>query len=124
MIYEFYEKKYSLEMIEKIIPLVKERMKIFSEFESLAGFFFERPAEFERPLKVTPLKVGQDALKTCDWNHDAMEKAIREESEKAGMKAKDVFMELRVAVTGKTVGPPLLESLEILGKEETLKRLS
>jgi glutamyl/glutaminyl-tRNA synthetase len=53
-----------------------------------------------------------------------MEKAIREESEKAGMKAKDVFMELRVAVTGKTVGPPLLESLEILGKEETLARLS
>ena len=124
MIYEFYKKKYNLEMIEKIIPLVKERMKIFSEFESLAGFFFERPAEFERPLKEQPLKVGVYALQICEWNHDVMEKTIREESEKAGMKAKDVFMELRVAVTGKTVGPPLLESFEILGKEETLARLS
>ena len=107
----------------KIIPLIRERMKILSEFESLAGFFFGRPKEFERPLRVQPLKVGQEALKTCDWNHDAMEKAIREASEKAGLKAKDVFMELRVAVTGKTVGPPLLESLEILGKEETMVRL-
>jgi glutamyl-tRNA synthetase len=109
--------------VMKIIPLVRERMKILSEFESLAGFFFERPKEYERPLKDVPLKVGQDALKICDWNHDAMEKAIREASEKADMKAKDVFMELRVAVTGKTVGPPLLESLEILGKEESLIRL-
>ena len=44
--------------------------------------------------------------------------------EKASQKAKDIFMELRVAVTGKTVGPPLLESLEILGREETLRRLN
>jgi len=124
MIYEFYKKKYNPEMIEKIIPLVKERMKTLGEFESLAGFFFQRPKEFERPLKVSPLKVGQEALKTCDWNHDAMEKEIREASEKAGLKAKDVFMELRVATTGKTVGPPLLESLEILGKKEVLSRLS
>ena len=110
--------------VMKIIPLVRERMKILSEFESLAGFFFERPKEYERPLKDVPLKVGQDALKICDWNYDAMEKAIREASDKAGMKAKDVFMELRVAVTGKTVGPPLLESLEILGKDETMTRLN
>ena len=49
-----------------------------------------------------------------------MEKAIRSVT---GKEAKDAFMELRVAVTGKTVGPPLLESLEILGREETLARL-
>ena len=123
-IFEFYDKKYSLEGIEKVLPLVVERMKTLKEFESLAGFFFERPKEYERPLKVAPLKVAIQALQTSDWTHEAMEKAIREASEKAGMKAKDVFMELRVAVTGKTVGPPLLESLEILGREETLQRLS
>ena len=111
-------------MVMKIMPLIRERMKILSEFDGLAGFFFEKPKEFERPLKEQPLKVGQGALKICDWNHDAMETAIREASEAEGMKAKDVFMELRVAVTGKTVGPPLLESLELLGKEETLHRLT
>ncbi|HHT9139167.1 MAG TPA: glutamate--tRNA ligase, partial [Candidatus Wunengus sp. YC60] len=78
---------------------------------------------FERPLKEKPLKVGRGALTASEWNHDAMEKAIREEAEKADVKAKDVFVELRLAVTGKTVGPPLLESMEILGKKETLQRL-
>lgn len=110
--------------MKQILPLVKERMKTLAEFESLAGFFFARPQEFERPLKVSPLKVVAEALKSCDWNHDAMEKAIRAAAEAAGQKAKDVFMELRLAVTGKTVGPPLLESLEILGKEETFCRLN
>ncbi|MEK7587743.1 MAG: glutamate--tRNA ligase [Patescibacteria group bacterium] len=116
--------KKNKEMVLKILPLIRERMKTLAEYGSLAGFFFARPKEFERPLKVAPLKVGGIALQSCEWNHDAMEAAIRLEAEKAGMKAKDVFMELRVAVTGKTVGPPLLESLEILGKEETLMRLS
>jgi glutamyl/glutaminyl-tRNA synthetase len=52
-----------------------------------------------------------------------MEKSIRMVAEEKGLKAKDLFMELRIAITGKTVGPPLLESLEILGKTETLNRL-
>ncbi len=120
----FFAKKYDEALVEKIYPLVVERMKTLSEFESLAGFFFEKPKDFERPLKVRPLKVAREALETVDWNHDAMEKAIRGRSEAAGEKTKDVFMELRVAVTGKTVGPPLLESLEVLGREETLARLS
>ena len=110
-------------LLDKILPLVKERMKTLNEFWSLAGFFFERPKEFVRPLKVSPLKVAREAIEKSEWNHDVMEKAIRDAADKAKLKAKDVFMELRVAVTGKTVGPPLLESLEILGREETLKRI-
>ncbi len=112
------------QILDRIIPLIKDRMKVLSEFQSLAGFFFKRPKGFERPLKVQPLKVALEALEVSVWNHGTMEQAIRNGAEKAGFKAKDVFMELRVAVTGKTVGPPLLESLEILGKEETLARLT
>lgn len=111
------------QLIDKILPLVKDRMKTLAEFESLAGFFFVRPNNFERPLKVEPLKVGRTALEKSEWNHDAMEKGIRIAAEVANLKAKDVFMELRIAVTGKSVGPPLLESLKILGKEETLSRI-
>jgi glutamyl-tRNA synthetase len=122
-IYEFFDGKYQNKQIEKILPLVVERMKILSEFESLAGFFFTRPKEFERPLKKDILAVGRGALTESAWDHDAMEKSIRDAADTAKLKAKDVFMELRVAVTGKTVGPPLLESLEILGKEETLTRI-
>jgi len=110
-------------ILKKSIPLIRDRMKLLSEYWTLAGFFFNRPVEFERPLTKNVLFVGSEAIKTCDWTHDVMEQTIRAAAEKAGLKARDVFMELRVAITGKTVGPPLLESIEILGKEETLARL-
>lgn len=111
------------DLMKKILPLVKERMKTLAEFWSLASFFFEKPTEFEREVKKNLVMMSKGALEICDWNHDAMETAIRSAAEKGNMKAKDIFMELRLAVTGKTVGPPLLESLETLGKEETLARL-
>ena len=117
--------KDSDELMKKILPLVKERMKTLSEFESLADFFFVRPVKFEWELKKDMLTIAKNALVSgSKWEHDAMEKAIRDASDKAGVKARDVFMELRIAITGKSVGPPLLESLEILGKEETLARLA
>ncbi|MEK7543428.1 MAG: glutamate--tRNA ligase [Patescibacteria group bacterium] len=122
-IYNFYNGKYEEDMIDKTVPLIIERIKTLAEYEAMAGFFFERPKELERPINEALLKITKEALASCDWNHEAMEKAIREATNKAGMKVRDVFMELRVAVTGKTVGPPLLESLEILGKKETLLRL-
>lgn len=109
--------------IKRVIPLVKERMKTLAEFWSLAGFFFGKPREFERPIDNVKKDIAKTAIHDCEWTHDAMEQAIRDAAEKANAKVRDVFMELRLAVTGKTVGPPLLESLEILGKEETLARL-
>lgn len=111
------------EKMQKILPLVKERMKTLAEFWSLAAFFYETPTAFERPVTPELTLLSKSALSSCDWNHAAMEQAVRSVSEKAEKKARDVFMDLRVAVTGKTVGPPLLESLEVLGKEETLARL-
>ncbi len=119
----YFEKKYDGDLMDKILPLVVERMRTLKEFESLSEFFFTRPTQFERPVDERRKIIVRDALASCDWTHDAMEQAIRQAAEKHGLKARDVFMELRVAVTGKTVGPPLLESLEILGTEETLTRL-
>lgn len=111
------------DILKKILPLIRDRMKVLVEFESLAGFFFMRPADFEHPLNLTLLKSLKEHIESVEWKHDILEAAIRKMAENEGLKAKDVFMELRVAITGKTVGPPLLESLEILGKEETLTRL-
>lgn len=122
-IFDFFEGKYSQEKIYSILPLVVERMKTLKEFESLAGFFFERPKEYERTVDRKLLTFTHHALESSDWNHSEMEKAIRAAAEKEGVVAKNVFMELRIAITGKTVGPPILESLEILGREETLSRL-
>jgi len=110
--------------MKQILPLVKERMKTLAEFWSLAGFFFEKPDLFERLGNMRLGAIAKEALSESDWTHEAMEKRVREASDAAHEKARDVFMELRLAVTGKTVGPPLLESLMVLGKEETLKRLT
>ena len=124
-IYAFDEKiPHDDAKMMQIIPLVKERMKTLAEFWSLSSFFFEKPSDFERAVKPELLSSAKEALKNVEWMHDAMEQAVRDAVEKAGLKARDVFMELRLAVTGKTVGPPLLESFEVLGKEEVLTRLS
>ena len=112
-----------LDMLKKIIPLVKERMRTLSEFWSLAGFFYEKPSIFETPKMGDMVSALKEVLGKTKWSHDAMEEAIRERADKENWKAKDFFMQLRIAVTGKTVGPPLLEALEVLGKEETLTRL-
>jgi len=119
----FYDGKYDAEKIEKIWPLIRDRMKTLAEFESLAGFFFARPKNYERPPDKKIIQILKDILSSSEWKHDKLESVIRAAAETNTMKAKDLFMELRVAVTGKTVGPPLLESLEILGKQETLQRL-
>lgn len=111
------DKKLDKEKVLPIIPLVRERMRTLAEFWTLAEFFFVRP----KSDKSVPLV--KSVLSSCEWTHSAMEKVIRDLAEKEHLKAKYVFMELRIAVTGKTVGPPLLESLELLGKEETLARL-
>ncbi len=125
LICDFYpDKKIDIALLRKIIPLIRDRMKVLAEFDTLAGFFFERPIIFEKNPDSKILKLLKERIEKTECKHDALESEIRKMSEEQGLKAKDVFMELRIAITGKTVGPPLLESLEILGKIETLSRLS
>jgi glutamyl-tRNA synthetase len=111
-------------LVVRIIPLIKERMKTLNEFMSLAGFFFAKPSQFERPLNETYVKLLYTLLSNQnDWNHESLESVVRKLADKQQLKAKDLFMELRIAITGKTVGPPLMESLIILGKTEIINRL-
>lgn len=124
LIKQFYpERIFDESLLVKILPLIKDRMKLLTEFMSLAGFFFTRPTELEKPLDPAIIQLIRGALSDCPWTHDGMEASVRKATDEAHLKPKDVFMQLRIAVTGKSVGPPLLESLEVLGKEETLSRL-
>lgn len=109
----------------KIIPLVKERMKTLSEFWPLAGFIFEKPKTLEVAVNQAYLDTAKTALaQVKDWNHDTMEQSIRTLAAERNQKAKDVFMDLRVQMTGKRVGPPILESLEIIGADGTISVLN
>lgn len=112
-------------VLRSILPLVRERMKTLSEFWQLAGFFYEVPHEYDEALdKNLVTKLHEVLSGVSDWTHDSMEQAVRELATAQNQSAKTVFMQLRLAVTGKKVGPPLLESLEVLGKEESLRRLA
>lgn len=122
-LFHFTQGKYPIDMIEKTIPLVRERIKTLREYEPMAGFFFSPPEVYEKPLVPEIQEALVHALGDCEWNHDAMEAAVRELAVQMDQKPKDMFMQLRIAVTGNTVGPPLLESMELLGKEESLSRL-
>ena len=116
--------KANVSMLPNIIPLIRDRMKVLEEFESLAGFFFEKPTTFEKPLNKEIVESLKKVVDEAEFTHDGLEHAVRTWSDANGKKAKEVFMELRLAMTGKTVGPPLLESMVVLGKDESLSRLT
>ena len=58
-----------------------------------------------------------------DFNAELLEQVCRAAADETGMKAGDFFTPLRVAVTGRTVSPPLFASLELLGRERSLARI-
>jgi glutamyl-tRNA synthetase len=64
------------------------------------------------------------AIATADWNHDSLKGILETWTEANGLKLGKTQAPIRVAITGRTVGPPLFESLEILGREETIRRLT
>jgi hypothetical protein len=116
--------------------LLKDRLTRLGEFVELTGFFFgpvpEYPADLLVPKKGT-LSDSVDALEQVKglleslpqpWTHEEWEGGMRAIADSLGLKAGDLFMILRVAVTGSKVSPPLFESMEILGRDEILSRVN
>lgn len=103
---------------KSIVGLIQSRIKKLGDFDSLAGFFFEKP-EVDKKL------LGKNYVKHLTAAIEALEKdaPLDRVPEKNGFKTGDFFMDLRVAVTGSKFTPPINESIAILGKEETLTRL-
>ena len=85
--------------------------------------FRERPLSFEEVADKNVLEKIIPVLNDSDWVKETMEATMRTLAEKMGIKAGLVFMTLRNAVTGKKATPPILESMIILGKEESMERL-
>jgi len=118
----------------RTLPLVRERMKKLSDYGPMTAYLYAESvnpsAQDLVPKKGTPqsaaaaLTASADALqKLADWTTPAVEQSMRELATTLGMKERDLFMSLRVAVTGATVSPPLFESLELLGREKSLARI-
>ncbi len=122
----FYKKKLDRAVIEKTIPLVRERIKKLSDYLPLCEFFFTCPKSYEIELthkKDFLAKVYLRLKKISDWRAAVIGNNMQELARQLALDNKVFFKDLRVAITGKKISPPLNESMEILGKEECLKRL-
>lgn len=114
----FVPKKADKKILKKVIPLIKDRIKKLSDFDSFAGFFFER-REVDRSL------LGKSYVKHLEMAAEAIENdvALDQVPKDNDFKVGDFFMDLRIAVTGSKFTPPINESIEILGKDEAVDRI-
>jgi glutamyl-tRNA synthetase len=123
-------------LLRAAIPLVQERMGKLTEAVDMLGFLLVDEASFERdPADAAKLldengrgvaKAAHDALAELDtWDTASIDEALREALvEGLGLKPRNAFGPVRVAITGRRVSPPLFESLELLGRERSLARLA
>lgn len=120
------------EWIKRLIGLYQEQMSYAAEITSLAKLFFEDSLEFsEEELAI--LK-GESVLSVLDafsaqikevepFEADSVKKAIKGVQKETGIKGKNLFMPIRVAVTGQQHGPQLNDAIELLGREKVLSNL-
>lgn len=115
-------KKLNLEDTQKnrsIIALIHDRIKKLSDFGDLTRFFWEEPIGIDMSL------FGKNYKEHLVKAIEAIDKSLPLDTvpKDNNFKVGDFFMDLRIAITGKKFTPPINESIEILGKEEALKRL-
>jgi glutamyl-tRNA synthetase len=114
----------------RLAPLVQERVVTLAEAPAMVDFLFEEPemdeASWQKAMKPPAATLLDDALTTFEaapWEAPALHDATQAVGERHGLKLAKAQAPIRVAVTGRTVGPPLFESLEALGRDTTLDRL-
>lgn len=118
-------KDWDVEKVRKMIPLAKDRMTKITDFISLAGFVFEE----KDPLKLTDnynlyLSNATKTLKGIEnWNLENINNSLMGTIQANGFKTGDFFQALRGAISGSAVTPPLNQSMDIIGKEGTIRRL-
>ena len=124
---------FRLEDFEALAPLVQERVRTLAEVPAMVDFLFldevaVDPASWEKAVVKVPAAAAilDDAIAefaTTPWETEALHQVTLAIGERHGLKLNKAQAPIRVAVTGRTVGPPLFESLRVLGRERTLDRL-
>ena len=74
-------------------------------------------------MALAVLQRAAQTLAVVDFTHDALETALRADAASLGLKAGQMFQPIRVAACGQKAAPPLFETLAVLGKETSLKRV-
>jgi glutamyl-tRNA synthetase len=122
-------------LLEAGVPLIQERMETLNQAVAMLSFLLVDPQNFVvdaedsaavlGPAADSVLAAASAALQDLEpWTTESIQEALRAALiEGLGIKPKLAFGPVRVAVTGRRVSPPLFESMEILGRDESLSRL-
>ena len=122
---------FDFEGFERMAPLVQERVATLAEVPAMVDFLFVEQPEVDQPawdkVMVGPAAAVLDATvgayETCPWEAAELMASLRAVGEGLDLNLRRAQAPVRVAVTGRSVGPPLFESLEVLGRDRTLARL-
>jgi len=114
-------------LIRRTAPIVQEKIERFGQFPDFAGFLF-RDIEPDSALlngAAPVVTAARDELERVEpFAAPEIEAALRALAERLELSPRKAFEPIRIAVTGSKISPGLFESLELLGKDETLRRLS
>jgi glutamyl-tRNA synthetase len=112
------------QLIRAAAPLVQEKIAKLGEFPEFAGFFFH-DVEANVDGDGAVVAAARDVLAELEpFTADSIETALRAVLDELGLKPRQGFQPIRIAVTGSKISPGLFESIELLGRETTLARLS
>lgn len=123
-----------LELVKQALPIIQERIVKLDEIPAMLKFLFVKDFQIEEASlpKVTD-GASKEVLKRAlseltqltSWDHVRIEAALRASLiEELGLKPRIAFGSVRIATTGSTISPPLFESMELLGKDVALARIS
>jgi glutamyl-tRNA synthetase len=127
------------EKLLAVTPLIRERIKLLRDAVSAADFFFLDELPPYDPAELIPqiskkesgdaalarrvLQTALEILPATAFDHDSLDKALREAAASLGLKAGPMFQPIRVAVCGRKNAPPLFETMIVLGREVCLTRI-
>ncbi len=127
--------RYDPGVFARLAPLIRDRVATLSEVPAMVDFVFLEspvmdPASWNKVM-VAQASVAADILEraqsgfaTCAWEVERLHSVTLAVAQEVGLKLGKAQAPIRVAVTGRQVGPPLFESLEVLGRDVTLERLA
>jgi glutamyl-tRNA synthetase len=113
------------------VAISEEKMQTLADFWPLAGFIFDGPADDPKAREKwlgdegrASLRASREALAAVEpFGLEGIEEALRGVVDSRGVKPRDVYQPIRVALAGTTVSPGIFETLEVLGRDEALRRI-
>jgi glutamyl-tRNA synthetase len=118
--------------LEQAVRISQEKIQVLADFWPLAGFFFAEPADAGAGARERWLdERGRELLaqtraalaQAAAFDEDGVQEALVGLQQRLGVKPREIYQPLRVALTGTTISPGIFESVALLGRETTLRRI-